>query len=62
MARTTPHRIVVAGGGIAAMEFILALRALIGAGAAVTVVGPNAELVLRPSLVAAPRGHLALNG
>src|SRR3954447_19821000 len=62
MADKTAHRIVVAGGGIAAMEFILALRALIGDEAAISVVSPNPELVLRPSLIGAPLGLLAGQG
>ena len=59
MAENTTHRIVVAGGGIAAIEFVLALRALIGANAAISVVSPSRDLILRPSLVAAPLGLLA---
>ena len=59
MAEKNAHRIVVAGGGIAAIEFVLALRALIGDNAAIRLISPNPDLVLRPSLVAAPLGLLA---
>jgi len=59
MAEKNAHRIVVAGGGIAAIEFVLALRALIGDNAAISLISPNPDLVLRPSLVAAPLGLLA---
>jgi sulfide:quinone oxidoreductase len=58
MAPKAPHHVVVAGGGIAALEFVLALRALVGDSVAITVVTPASDLVLRPALVAAPLGLL----
>jgi sulfide:quinone oxidoreductase len=46
--------IVVVGGGIAALEFVLALRDLAGDRVRVTVVAPNRDFVARPLLVAEP--------
>ena len=45
-------RVLIAGGGIAAMEALLALRSLAGHLAAVTVLAPEPELVYRPVTVA----------
>jgi sulfide:quinone oxidoreductase len=50
---------VVAGGGVAALEFVLALRALAGDRLSVTVVAPEPDFVLRPLLVAEPLGAAA---
>jgi len=47
-------RVVIAGGGVAAMEAALALAELAGQLTAVTVVAPNAELVNRPMAVREP--------
>src|SRR3954468_19429977 len=52
---STPD-IVVAGGGIAALEFVLALREAAGDRPHVTVVTPEPELLLRPMLVGEPLG------
>lgn len=49
-----PARIVVAGGGVAAVETAAALRALIGAEPVITVVTPAAEIEQRPLSVMAP--------
>jgi sulfide:quinone oxidoreductase len=46
--------VVVVGGGVAALEFVLALQALMGDRVRTTVVAPNEDFVLRPRLVAAP--------
>ena len=51
--------VVVAGGGVAALEFVLALRAHTGVGIGVTLVAPELEFSLRPLLVAAPLGAVA---
>ncbi len=51
--------VVVAGGGVAALEFVLALRAHTGTGMHVTVIAPEPEFSLRPQLVAAPLGAVA---
>jgi sulfide:quinone oxidoreductase len=57
--RSQPHRVVVAGGGIAGLEAVLALRDLAGDRVAITLVAPNADFSLRPLEVAEPfsRGH-----
>jgi sulfide:quinone oxidoreductase len=52
---TTPD-VVVAGGGIAALEFVLALRQLAGDRAGITLIAPEADLVLRPLSIAEPLG------
>lgn len=56
MTRNRQPHVVVAGGGIAALEFVIALRALAGDALDVTVVAPDPDFVLRPALVAAPLG------
>jgi sulfide:quinone oxidoreductase len=52
-------RVVIAGGGVAGLETLLALRDLLGDRLAVTLVTPEREFVYRPMAVAAPfaRGH-----
>ena len=50
----TPLVVVVAGGGIAALETALALRELAGARTAVTLVAPDAGLTYRPLSVGVP--------
>ena len=54
-------RVVVAGGGVAGLEAILALRDLAGDRVALTLVSPEREFVFRPMSVATPfsRGHAA---
>ncbi|RKQ87105.1 sulfide:quinone oxidoreductase [Solirubrobacter pauli] len=54
-----PH-IVVVGGGIAAVEFILALDEAAGTRVRTTLVAPDEELLVRPTLVAAPSQHFPL--
>ena len=54
---TTAPEILVVGGGIAALEFMLALRDLAGDRVHVTVVAPEPDFVLRPMLVAEPLGR-----
>ena len=54
--RPTPLRVVVGGGGVAAVEFILALRALAGRRVEIEVLAPAIELVCRPWTVAEPFG------
>ena len=52
---TSPKlRVLVAGGGVAALETVLALRDLAGERVSVTVLAPNAELVYRPMTVREP--------
>jgi len=50
----TPLRVVVAGGGVAALEALLALRALAGERCALTLLAPNEEFVYRPATVGEP--------
>lgn len=51
-----PFRVVVAGGGVAAVELLLALRASAGARVTIDLVAPNPEFVYRPLSVAEPFG------
>ena len=52
--RTT--RVVVAGGGVAALEALVALRSLAPAAASVTLVSPSEHFVYRPLQVGEPFG------
>jgi sulfide:quinone oxidoreductase len=54
MAASAPVRVVVAGGGVAGLEALMALRALAGARVELTLVAPNDEFVYRPLAVEAP--------
>jgi NADH dehydrogenase FAD-containing subunit len=47
-------RVVVCGGGIAAVEGLLRLRRLLGGSVDIEVVAPNDELVMRPLAVRQP--------
>jgi sulfide:quinone oxidoreductase len=49
-------RVLIAGSGVAAVECVLALRAVAGARADVELLSPAAELVLRPVSVETPFG------
>src|SRR5262249_16220075 len=53
--RMTEH-ILIAGGGIAAVETVAALRALAGPRPGITVLAPEAALAQRPSGVGVPFG------
>jgi sulfide:quinone oxidoreductase len=53
---TAAPEILVVGGGIAALEFVLALRDLAGDRLRVTIVAPEPDFVSRPMLVAEPLG------
>jgi sulfide:quinone oxidoreductase len=48
------YRVVVAGGGIAGLETVLALRELAGDRVAVTLLAPTTEFVYRPQAVREP--------
>jgi sulfide:quinone oxidoreductase len=50
----TPHRVVIAGGGVAGLEALLALHALAGDRVELTLVSPTADFVYRPLAVAEP--------
>ena len=53
---TATPEILVVGAGIAALEFVLALRDLAGDRVRVTIVAPERDFVPRPMLVAEPLG------
>ena len=50
-------RVVVAGGGVAGLEALLALRDLAGERVELTLLSPEAEFVYRPMAVAEPFGR-----
>jgi len=54
MAGEQRFRVVIAGGGVAALEAALALSDLAGEEVSVEIVAPNAEFVYRPMTVAEP--------
>jgi sulfide:quinone oxidoreductase len=54
MARSGQLQVLVAGGGVAALETVLALRDLAGDRVCTTVLAPNEELVYRPLSVCEP--------
>jgi NADH dehydrogenase FAD-containing subunit len=43
-----PHRVLIAGGGVAGLDALLALRALAGDRVALTLVSPAPDFVYRP--------------
>jgi sulfide:quinone oxidoreductase len=49
-----PLRVLVAGGGVAAAEFVIALRQLVGDEVELTLLSPQDRLTYRPLSVAAP--------
>ena len=55
----TPLHVVIVGGGIAALEAVLALHDLAAAQLRVTLIAPEPDFIMRPMAVAAPfsRGH-----
>ena len=46
-----PYRVLVAGGGVAGLETVLALRELAGARVSVTLLAPEPDFVYRPQSV-----------
>jgi sulfide:quinone oxidoreductase len=54
--RSTPHRVVIAGGGIAGLEALLALRALAGDRVDLTLLSARPDFIYRPMAIAAPFG------
>jgi sulfide:quinone oxidoreductase len=56
MADQGPLRVLIAGGGIAALEAALALRELAGDRVALTMLAPEREFVCRPMTVGEPFG------
>jgi sulfide:quinone oxidoreductase len=59
-----PVRVLVAGGGVAGLEALLALHDLAGDRVALTLLSPEAEFAYRPMAVAQPfgRGHAKRHG
>jgi len=54
MSAPEPFKVVIAGGGVAALEAALALRELAGDRVSITLVAPNAEFSYRPLSVREP--------
>jgi len=56
---TTPDRVVIAGGGVAALETLIALRDLARGRVDITVIAPDKSFTYRPMTVAEPfaKGH-----
>jgi sulfide:quinone oxidoreductase len=52
-----PHRIVIAGGGIAALEALVALRRQAPAGCRITLASPTSSFAYRPLAVREPFGN-----
>jgi sulfide:quinone oxidoreductase len=65
MTNRTPHsdrlRVVIAGGGVAALETALALKHLAAEHIDVTLLAPNAEFVYRPMAVREPFAYGAVS-
>jgi sulfide:quinone oxidoreductase len=60
MTSGSPHRAVVAGGGVAGLETVMALRALAGSRVEITLISPDAGFVYRPLSVGEPFGLVPL--
>src|SRR5438270_4982198 len=54
-----PCRVLIAGGGVAALEAALALRDLAGERVTTTLLAPDADFVYRPMRVREPFGYSA---
>lgn len=54
-----PFRVLIAGGGVAALEAALALRDLAGERVSTTLIAPDPEFVYRPMTVREPFGYSA---
>jgi sulfide:quinone oxidoreductase len=50
----SPFRVVIAGGGVAALETLMALRDLAGDRVAITLIAPDPNFIYRPMKVAEP--------
>jgi sulfide:quinone oxidoreductase len=49
-----PRKVLIAGGGVAALEAVLALRALAGDRVTIELLAPGSDFIHRPSSVLAP--------
>jgi sulfide:quinone oxidoreductase len=58
---TSKLRVLIAGGGVAALEALLALRALAPEQAEITLLAPNTEFVYRPMTVREPFAYPQAN-
>src|SRR4051812_7884481 len=54
MTETAPSHVVIAGGGVAALETLMALRDLAGDRVAISVIAPDPNFIYRPMKVAEP--------
>src|SRR4051794_30244793 len=52
-----PLQVLIAGGGVAGLEAIIALRALAGDRVAITLLDPDEEFVYKPLSVQEPFAH-----
>jgi len=52
-----PFRVVIAGGGVGALETALALRAIGGERLRITLIAPDADFVYRPMTIREPFGY-----
>ena len=59
MSATAPHRAVIAGGGVAGLEALVALRSLAGDRVDITLVAPDDAFVVRALSVEDPFGRAA---
>jgi sulfide:quinone oxidoreductase len=57
MSVPSPLRVLIAGGGVAGLEALLALRDLAGDRVALTLLSPDTEFVYRPMAIAEPFGR-----
>jgi len=57
MTASAPLRVLIAGGGVAGLEALLALRDLAGDRVELTLLSPEGEFVYRPMAVAEPFGR-----
>ena len=59
MTETTPSQVLIAGGGVSALETLMALRDLAGERVAITLIAPETTFTYRPMKVAEPfnQGH-----
>jgi sulfide:quinone oxidoreductase len=64
MTETNPPHVLIAGGGVAALETLIALRDLAGERVAITLLAPDADFTYRPMTVAQPfsLGHARAYG